>query len=99
MVAIHVGAERNAPKVHLAKPVELSVKGEVLKDAEERDEKPETHHEPDKAAPVLERPERLRGQKEKEDIGEEKLKLHAGVVGRGGAMKEPLAEGDEQQSD
>src|SRR5580692_2039283 len=99
MVAIHIGAERNATIVHLAKPIELSVKGQVLQDPEDGDQKPETHHEPDKAAPVLERSEHLTGQKEEKDIGKQKLEFHAGVVGGGGAMKEPLAKGDQQERD
>src|SRR5579863_8516716 len=69
MVAIHVGPEGNAPKAHLAKPVKLSIKSEVLKDAEEGDEETKTHHEPDEITPVFDGAEDLRGQKEEEDIG------------------------------
>ena len=98
MVAIGVWTEGDPAVAHLAKPIELSVKSEVLQDAENSHQEPETHHEPDEAAPILKRPERLRGQKEKKDVGKEKLEFHARAVRRGSEVKQPLAEGDQQQS-
>src|SRR5580658_1998839 len=99
MIAVHVRTERNASIVHLAKPIELAVKSELLQDAEDGDQKSETHHKPDEAAPVLDRPEGLRSQKEKKDIGKEEGDFHSRSVGRSGLMKQPLAESDDQQRD
>src|SRR5579863_10543655 len=98
MVSIYIRAEGNAAKAHLAKPIELSVEREVLQYAEYGHQESETHSEPDKAAPVVDRPECLAGQKNDKDVGEEKLELHARVVGRGRAMKSPLAKDEKRKS-
>ena len=81
--------------MHLAKPVELPVKSEVLENAEDADEKAEKHPEPNEAAPVLERSKGLRRKEEEDDIGQEEEKLHACAVRRGSAVKEPLGENDD----
>jgi len=53
----------NPPVMHLAKPVELPVKGKVLENAEMLIKNPKTS-EPDEAAPVLKRAESLHREKE-----------------------------------
>src|SRR5260370_19099680 len=77
--------------MHLAEPVELSVEGKVLENAEDADQKPEKHPEPNKAAPILKGAESLHGKKEENQVGDEKQEFRARGVGRSSGMKKPLA--------
>jgi hypothetical protein len=63
MIAIHIGTKRNAAKAHFAKPIQFAVKREVLKNAEDGNEKSEEHHKPDETAPVVRGAKQLRGKK------------------------------------
>src|SRR5260370_38014563 len=77
--------------MHLAEPVELSVEGKVLENAEDADQKPEKHPEPNKAAPILKGAESLHGKKEENQVGDEKQEFRARGVGRSSGMEKPLA--------
>ena len=99
VIAIDVGAEGNPAVAHLAKPVELAVECELLKDAECRDEETKNHDEPDVAAPVVGKAEGLRREEEDEDVGDEEVELHARVVGGGGGAEKQLAERDGGEQD
>ncbi len=90
MIAIHIGSKRNTAKAHLAKPVELAVKCELLKNAENSDEKAEEHNEPDETAPIVRRAEQLRGEKQKKSVGDQELKIEPGIVKRDRAPKNYL---------
>jgi len=57
VIAVHVGSEGNAAVAHLAKPVELPVESEVLKNSEDGHAERENHHEPDE---VLSNPRGVR---------------------------------------
>src|SRR5258708_19255344 len=83
--------------MHLAKPVERPVKSKVLETAEDANQKPEHHTEPNEAAPVLKCAEGLRREKEEDQIGEQKQEFHPRAVGRRSAAKKPLAASDEEK--
>src|SRR4029077_434514 len=98
MIAIDIGSERNAAVTHLAKPVELSVEGEVLKNPEDGHAEGENHDEPDEILPVFESAENLDGQEEREKIGQEELQLDASFVRRNRNVKNPLPQSNQKKS-
>src|SRR5690349_7756602 len=59
VIAIYIGPEGNSSVSQLAKPVQLSVEGEVLQDAEHRYGKSHCQQEPREANPMLQGLERL----------------------------------------
>src|SRR5205823_6414995 len=85
---------RNLP----AKPIKLAVEGKVLENAEKADQESENHPEPNEPSPILKSAESLQGKKEEDDVGDEKQEFHARAVGRGCAMKKPLAQDDQRKS-
>src|SRR5260370_24858442 len=95
MIAVDVRPERYSAETHLANPVELPVESEVLQNAEDADQEPENHPEPNEAAPVLKSSKGLRGKKEEEQVRQEEQELQARGVRGGGAPKEPLCENEE----
>src|SRR5580704_11679931 len=89
VIAIDVRAKGDAAVAHLAEPIELTVEGDLLQDAEDGDEETENHDEPDEAAPIVRVAEGLGGEEQEDGVGEEKTQVHAGVVdGSGGAQQE-----------
>src|SRR5579885_1264728 len=60
-----------------AKPIELSVEREVLQDAEEADGESEGHDEPEEGFPIASGSKRLRGEEQKDGIGEQQLEFDA----------------------
>src|SRR5258708_37173585 len=83
--------------MHLAKPVELPVKSKVLANAEDANQKPEHHSEPNEAAPVLKCADRLRREKEEDQIAEQKQELHPRAAGRRSAAQKPPAATDDDK--
>src|SRR5213083_838670 len=98
MVAVDVGSEWNPAVFHIAKPIKLAVEGKVLENAEKADQESENHPEPNEPSPILKSAESLQGKKEEDDVGDEKQEFHARAVGRGCAMKKPLAQDDQRKS-
>ena len=84
--------------MHLAKPVKLPVKGQVLENAEDADQEAKNHSEPNKAAPVLNCAENLDGEKEEDQVGDKKQEFHPRAIGRRGVTKKPLAANDQGKS-
>src|SRR2546428_11883696 len=84
--------------MHLAKPVKLPVKGQVLENAEDADQEAKNHSEPNKAAPVLNCAENLDGEKEEDQVGDKKQEFHPCAIGRRGVTKKPLAANDQGKS-
>jgi len=62
----------------------------VLKNAENSDEKPEQHNEPDETAPIVRGAEQLCGEKQKKSVGQQELKIEPGIVKRDRAPKNYL---------
>ena len=58
MIAIDVRAEGNASITHFSEPIKFAIKGEVLKNGKNRDQKSEEHDEPHKGAPIVRGSER-----------------------------------------
>ena len=97
MVAIDIRTKRYAPVGEFANPVEFSIEGEVLENAEHADYEAEAHSKPHKCAPVLKRAKRLHAQKQKKQGSQQKQQLNACAEGRCGRAKEPLAQADEKK--
>src|ERR1700722_1756131 len=99
VIAIDVGAKGDAAVAHLAEPVELTVEGDLLEDAEDGDEEAENHDEPDEAAPIVGVAESLGREEQEDGVGEEKTQVHAGVVGGSGGVQQELKQPDDGQND
>src|SRR5260370_5168926 len=84
--------------MHTAKPVKLSVEGEVLENAEDTHQETKNHPEPNEAAPVLKCAESLHGEEEEAQVGDKKHEFHPCAVVRRCAMKKPLAANDQGKS-
>src|SRR5260370_29192620 len=97
-MAVRVVPKWNPTVMHLAEPVELSIKSKLLENAEDADKEPEYHPEPNEAAPILKSPEGLYRKKEEDQIGDEEEEFHARTVGRSSAMKKPLAASDQTKN-
>src|SRR5260370_1298620 len=98
MISIHIGPERNSAVLHLGEPVKLSGEGKVLQNAEKADQESEKHPEPNEPTPILKSAESLHGKEEEDEVGDEKQEFHPRAVGRGRAMKKPLAQNNQRKS-
>src|SRR5258706_10825681 len=97
VIAVHVRTKGDAPVMHLAKPIEFAVEGQMLKDAKNRHEKTKRHNEPNEETPVVGGAKRLSGEKKKQSQSGQELKLGPGLVRRSGAAKEKLRHGNEDK--
>src|SRR5215475_10648280 len=90
MISIDVGSERNSAVMHFAKPIKLPIEREVLKNSKARHKECKEHHEPEKSAPVLQRTERLRSEKNHAEVCQQELKLNPRIERRSGGAENPL---------
>ena len=97
VIAIDVRAEGDAAVAHFAEPVELTVEGDLLQDAEDGDEETENHDEPDEAAPIVGVAEGLGGEEQEDGVGKEESQVHAGVVGGSGGVQQKLGQRDDRK--
>ena len=92
VIAVHIGPEGNSAVAHFAEPVQLPIESQMLQDPENRHGESERHDKPNEPFPILRGLESLRRQKDNDEVGQEKLKVHACGVAIDGEMELPLRE-------
>src|SRR5580698_513580 len=99
VVAVHIGAEDGAADGELAKPIDRIFRGEVLRDAEERDGEAKHGEKPGEASEIASAAKGLCGEKKQNCVGSEKKQIDACEVGILAAVQEELRAANGHESE